>query len=217
MNRFRQKNNNTKCKEESMKKILVISMVLALALALVLPSVALAAGPNIAVFKTAGYINPVGGIDVGKVKELGKSGTWLVDDRHIWGQFTSGSLTGPFTLTYDGIFALATQEGNLHGILKMDKSGETFEINGKVAPLKMVTTPYGALPELDIAGHWTYLKGGKGAGDFSAKIDFIPDAAGHVGSIPFSTFEMTGKNIVRDRDNDRNNDRDNDHNNHNGH
>jgi hypothetical protein len=167
-----------------MKRILFISLILALMLSLVLPSVAMAAKP--AVFSAQGTMT---GIDDGTTKQLGHSGLWLVKDRHIDGVL-AGDLTGNFKITYGGVFALPSQKGNLSG--RMVVGQKVFEINGSVDPLTML--PSGA-PMLTIHGHWTGLKGIRATGTFNAYMVFIPDATGHVVKILDSAFVMTGKYV----------------------
>jgi hypothetical protein len=175
-----------------MKKILVLSLVLALVLTLILPSVAMAAKPvKPAAFNASGVLVS---IDDGKTKQLGDSGKWLVSDRHIQGTFVSGSLDGDFTLTYGGVFDLATQAGHLAG--KMVVGSSSFAVTGKAAPFTFVGWYAEGIPilELTITGNWNYLKGGKGNGTFTAIMDFIPTADGHVAAVlPTSSFVMKGK------------------------
>jgi hypothetical protein len=172
-----------------MKKILVISMVLALVLVLMLPSVAMAAAPKTS-FNASGVMS---GIDDGQVKELGNSGKWLVTDRHIQGQFLSGDLgtSSAFTLTYGGVFKLADQSGELLGTLKANN--DTFLITGKVAPYVITDMGGYQLPKLNISGHWNSVKGIKANGDFAAWMIFVPTADGHVAYIAASSFIMNGK------------------------
>jgi hypothetical protein len=170
-----------------MKKILLIGVILAMVLTLILPSVAMAAKPS--VFTASGEMTT---IDQGQTRELGESGKWLVADRHILGTFDSGDLDGDFTLTYGGVFDLATQAGNLVGTLK--NGSKTILVTGKVSPYEIVDTGMGfSAPQLTIKGKWVGLKGLKANGEFTAWFIFIPDEEGHVVQIIASSFDMTGK------------------------
>jgi hypothetical protein len=165
-----------------MKRILFISLVLALMLSLILPTVAMAAKP--AAFSAQGVMSS---IDDGTVKQLGNSGLWLVKDRHITGTLT-GDLVGDYTITYGGVFRLTTQEGQLAG--RMEVGSTVIALTGSVEPLTF--TNFGA-PILSIHGNWTVLKGEKANGSYQAYMVFVPDAAGHVVQVLDSAFIMTGK------------------------
>jgi hypothetical protein len=177
-----------------MKKILAISLVLALALTLLMPSVAMAARP--AEFSASGVFND---IDQGKVKPLGNSGKWLVTDRHIQGEFLpDGALEGDFTLTYGGVFNITDQSGHLAGRLSTDAG--TFAITGETKPLEVLDyiiledgTIFPTLCKLSVTGRWTGLKSINANGKFESWFTFDIDAEGHVVNIYDSSFEMTGK------------------------
>lgn len=174
-----------------MKKVLVISLLLAMVMSMLVPAAAMAAGPASAAFGAQGYLT---GIDTGSVKPLGNSGKWLVRDRTIPGQFVGGDLgSAAFTLTYGGVFELATQAGNLVGTLRTGDS--VLLVTGQVAPLSFVPAPVpgGYLPALTIAGHWVGTSGVKANGTFQAYMVFVPTADGHVDYIIDSGFMMTGK------------------------
>ncbi len=179
-----------------MKRILAISLVLALALILLVPSTAMAAKP--VAFAANGSLS---GIDEGDVKPLGNSGKWLVSDRNIQGEFIDGDLEGAFTLTYGGVFDISDQSGRLNGHL-FTESG-TFTVTGETQPL--VVLDYIVLPdgnggiiifptlcELTVTGHWAGLKDLNANGNFEAWFTFNVDMAGHVDTIFNSSFEMTG-------------------------
>ncbi len=174
-----------------MKKVLLVSLLLALVMSLLLPAAAMAASPASGTFGAQGYLT---GIDTGNVKPLGNSGKWLVRDRTITGQFVGGDLgSTAFTLTYDGVFELTTQEGNLVGTLSTGNSA--LLVTGQVAPLSFVSAPVpgGYLPVLTITGHWVGISGVKANGSFQAYMVFVPTADGHVDYIIDSGFMMTGK------------------------
>jgi hypothetical protein len=171
-----------------MKRILFISLVLALMLSLVLPSVAMAA-PKPAVFSAQGIMT---GIDTGDVKPLGDTGRFLVKDRHIQGEFTGGDLgTASFVITYGGIFDLQTQAGFLTG--KMEVDSKKIIISGATKPLTLVDMGGYYLPKLEICGLWSGAKGINAAGTFTAYMIFVPTPDGHVAYIVNSSFDMTGR------------------------
>jgi hypothetical protein len=174
-----------------MKRILAISLLLALVLSLIVPTAAFAAkAPVSTSFSAYGEMQT---IDNGNVRPLGNTGKWLVLDRHIQGQFVSGDLsTSPFKLTYGGIFDLATQAGNLVGT--MQTASGTLLVTGSVAPLTGVYSEEagGYLPLLSISGNWTGLWGIRASGTFQAYMIFVPTDDGHVKYIVDSAFVMTG-------------------------
>ena len=182
-----------------MKKLLVISLVLALVLTMVLPSVAMAAGPSTKLFNASGTMNS---IDNGNVKQIGHSAKWIVKDRHITGDFSdSSSVSGPFTITYEGIFDINTQAGSFVG--KMEAGSADFVVSGKTDPFTIVgqtPVPDGAggyimapLCKLTLNGDWIGIRGQKASGKFNAYMVFIPTTDGHVAAIVDSVFNMTGK------------------------
>lgn len=70
----------------------------------------------------------------------------------------------------------------------------TLKVNDKITPLEMVPTPYGFdLPMLSISGQWNIVGGTPGSGTYEAWLIFVPTPDGHVGYIPFSSFNLTGK------------------------
>jgi len=169
--------------------------VLALVLVLAVPSLAMAA-PPLSKAPDKGAFNAVGAptsIDDGKVKPLGTTGKWLVTDRHLKGQFVNGELSGPFTLTYGGVFKISDQSGNLAGTL--DSGKDRFSVVGDTQPVLPVGSPYlldGAivLPVvMQASGYWTGLKNLKAVGDFNALIilavEFDPatKTTGHVKAV----------------------------------
>jgi hypothetical protein len=176
-----------------MKKLLMLGVILAMVLTLILPSAAMAAKP--ASFYASGAIF---GITPGTVDAAGNSGNWRVMEREITGTlFNMNDLPvrDNFSLTYKGVFELATQQGNFRGLMTSDE--KSFNVNGKVAPLEsvLVNLPgYGLvnLPKLTISGNWNYADGDKGNGVFEAWLIFIPDG-GHVGSVVASSFVMKSK------------------------
>jgi hypothetical protein len=171
-----------------MKKILIISLVLALVLAVAAPTAVMACRPDL--FAAQGVIS---GIDTGTVKQLGHSDNWQVKNRTIQGTFLTGSLGNgaPFSLTYDGVFSLTTQAGHLRG--NLFAGGSVMAVNGTVAPLTMVNMGTYSLPMLNITGTWNVKWGPKASGNFQAYMVFVPDADGHVLQVVDSAFVMNGK------------------------
>jgi hypothetical protein len=183
-----------------MKRILIVSLVLAMAVTLLLPTGAMAAKPE--TFAASGVLTS---IDQGNVKPL-SDGRWLVVDRHIEGKFlpsTTGKankLNGPFTITYSGVFDLTTQAGSFLG--KLEAKSATLGITGKTQPFEIVGSTqvpdgqggYITVPlcKLTISGHWIGIKGLDAKGEFNAWFVFIPTADGHVAAIVDSSFIMTG-------------------------
>ena len=169
------------------RRLLFISLVLALLLTALMPSTALAAKP--ASFGASGIITC---ISSGTVVPAGESGRWVVVERELGGTFLSGDISGDFTMSYKANVELLTQAGNLNGTL--EAGTYVLKVNGKLQPLEIVPTPFGIdLPKLTINGHWTFTDGAQGQGDFEAWVIFIPTPEGHVGSIVASAFNLTGK------------------------
>lgn len=170
------------------KRILVISLTLALILAALTPTAALAAKP--VPFEAEGTINY---ISPGDVVPAGESGRWRVIERELTGVFLSGDITGPFTMTYRANVELATQAGNLHGTLEAESC--LLRVNGKIQPLEFSHWWIPTVPvmKLTINGHWTTNEGARGNGDFTAEVYFVPTPEGHVAFIVDSSFTMTGQ------------------------
>jgi len=172
---------------EMKRRLLFISLTLALVLTTLMPSAAVAAKP--ASFGASGiitYISP------GTVFPAGESGRWVVVERELSGTFLSGDIDGDFTMTYKANVELSTQAGNLHGTL--ETGPYVLKLNGKIQPLEMVPTPLGIeLPKLTIYGRWTFTDGARGQGNFEAWVIFIPTPEGHVQSIVASALNLTGK------------------------
>ncbi len=180
-----------------MKKILVLSLVLALALTLVMPSVAMAANPK--PFSASGTFSS---IDEGNVTVIGVDDAYQVpifqvQDRHIQGEFArsvkgeSNRVNGPFTITYDAVVN-GYQMGKFSGILKAKSA--SFDVKGISYGVTEINPNKGY--RIDLGGTWTGTQGIKGSGNFAAYFYFIPvvDEYGiaHVGAITDSSFSMTG-------------------------
>jgi hypothetical protein len=175
-----------------MKKLLLVSLMLALILALILPTAVVAGKPEIQPFQAAGILTD---IDNGNVNQIGHSTLWKVSDRHIKVKFTQGDLNDNFILTYQGIFDLYTQAGDFVGNLVQDNGDTKAMVFGQVAPLTFIPVGKvgGGNPIIQISGTWTGVSGLKARGEFQASMVFIPDEYGHVAEIVYSGFEMTGK------------------------
>ncbi len=196
------------------KKVLFISLALALLLTTFMPAAALAAKPppKVEDFNATGaitYITP------GDVKPAGNSGRFVVVERELGGAL-SGAINGAYTLTYKANVELATQAGTLHGTL--EAGSYVLQVNGTIEPLQPYSGTlypfigwfevpgFGVVPiyyvpgfglypifELEINGQWTIVDGAQGNGDFKAYAAFIPTPEGHVAYIVDSAFGMTGK------------------------
>lgn len=198
-----------------MKKMLAISLILALMMSLVLTPAAATAGPLS--FSGTGSIYYISEGDASSpetVLQCGSSDNWHVTDRIVKGTFDEdGNVSGDFTMVYSGVFKMnyekfisgnsqGYQSGNFYGSLTMDDNSAIFKLNGKVSPMSL--TPVGYYPvgndmvpimELAITGSWNLQQGGTGNGDFNASIKFVPTPDGHIYFVVpnLSHFTMTGK------------------------
>ena len=175
------------------KRLLVISLTLALILAALTPATAFAAKP--VTFEAEGTIIS---ITPGDVAPAGESGRYRVIEREITGDL-SGGINGPFTLTYKANVELATQAGRFVGT--MEAGAYLLRVNGQIQPLEFSrwmefptdSGNYVPVMKLTINGHWTSIDGGRGNGDFTAEVYFVPTPEGHVAFIVDSSFTMTGQ------------------------
>jgi len=171
------------------KRLLFISLVLALVLTTLVPAAALAAKPvPFIATGTISYISP------GTVLPAGESGRYRVVERELGGTLSGdigGEVGTDFTMTYKANVELATQAGNLHGTL--EAGPYVAKVNGKIEPLEWLGPPYASPALLTIEGHWTFINGARGQGDFEAWAIVILNELGHVVWIPDSSFTMTGK------------------------
>ena len=183
---------------EMRKRLLFISLVLALVLTTLMPAAALAAKP--VPFYAAGTISA---LDEGTVFPAGESDRWRVVLREAGGS-VSGSVEDGFTMTYKANVT-SEQVGNLHGTLAFNIEPYVLRVNGKTGqatPVGLVEIAPGVfLPKLllPISGHWSFIDGARGQGDFEGWVVFlaVPDEEGnlHVGPVypDESYFEMTGQ------------------------
>jgi hypothetical protein len=168
-----------------MRKRLFSILVTILVLTVLSPTTVMAAKPV-----PFAAIGTVTGISPGTVFPAGESGRWVVVERELTGTL-SGDVSGNFTMTYKGNVELATQAGNIRGILQSNEY--VFQVNGKIQPLEWLGTPYASPAMLTLSGHWTVTTGAQGQGNFDAWAMFIPTPEGHVGTILASSFTMTGQ------------------------
>lgn len=169
-----------------MKRFL-ISILLALIAGAVFPAVSLAAG-SVSIFGSG----TITGISDSNEFPAGKSGRVIVIDRDILGVFTSGDITGDFTMTYRANVDLATQAGNLSGTLNIGRY--LFKVEGKTDPVEWLPVAGGYIGKLTVRGNWALLSDKQGQGNFEADIIFIPTPEGHVASIVHgSSFTLTGQ------------------------
>jgi len=178
------------------KRLLFISLALALVLTILVPATALAAKPvPLEASGTINYISP------GAVFPAGNSDRWRVAERELTGEL-SGDISGDFTMTYKAnVESVVTQAGNLHGTL--EAGDYVLKVNGKIQPLEFVgwyippgTPGYpDGVPylKITISGHWAFTEGARGQGEFDAWVIFIPTSEGHVGYIVNSAFDLSGQ------------------------
>jgi hypothetical protein len=175
-----------------MKKLLLVSLMLALVLALVVPTSVLAAKPA-SYDATGTFIS----IDEGQVKCLAYDAVnpfntlWQVKNRHIEGVFNSndedGALQGPFTITYDAMVN-GLQMGFFSGNLKAKS------VNLKISGISYgIDLSQGFPPPLPwritMGGIWS--KDSKHNGSFTAEFCFIPTADGnHIAYLTSSSFTL---------------------------
>jgi hypothetical protein len=174
------------------KRLLFISLTLALVLTTLMPGVTLAAKPAPVSFSTSGTIS---GISPGKVLPAGATGKWVVVERQIVGEL-SGDINGAFTMNYHAMVeSIFTQAGDFHGWLTVGEDSYVLQVKGTIEPLEIVYyEPWATfLPKLTINGTWKLTQGEHGSGDFNAWVIFVPTPDGHVGFIPDSNFNLTGE------------------------
>jgi hypothetical protein len=184
------------------KRLLLISLALALVLTTLMPTAALAKEspkpPKIGkTFDASGFITGITEGTVYPVNPADPYGLWKVEGREIYATL-SGDIAGDVTLTYDGQFLILTQEGTFSGDLATGYY--QLEVNGESEPLEIVYIggPFGYLPKIAINGSWSFITKEKKTkvegyeGTFGAWIVFIPDAQGHIVQIVDSSLTMTG-------------------------
>ncbi len=143
-------------------RLLVISLVLALALTMVAPAAVLTCGEFDAPFHCEGVINEIEPTIIGENVFQLPDETWWVDDREIWGTFDTGDVIGPFTLTYDAIIESAeTQVGTFWGtIVVWDDNNEDsriFEVTGSLEPGELLSFDPWRL-KVTVLGQWSLIE-----------------------------------------------------------
>lgn len=196
------------------KRLLIISLVLALALTVSAPAAALTSGENDDPFHCEGVINAIEPTIIGENVFEQPDGTWLVVDREIWGTFNSGDVIGPFTLTYDAIIESAwTQVGTFEGtIVAWDDEGEDsriFEVTGSLEPAELLSEDPWRL-KVTVLGQWSLIEDDEvyRIGDLEAWAIFEADWIGgqpHAGEIVDSAFTLTGYGGIQGNDDDQGN------------
>lgn len=177
------------------RRLLFISLALALVLTTLMPSLVLAAKP--VAFKAGGIItdiSPGNVLPAGKLDEdtgNSASGRWRVVEREIRGTL-SGDIGGDFLFTYKANVELATQAGNFHGTLGV--GDYTMKVEGESLPIEFAGW-YGPYPlfTLTLEGNWTFIDGANGNGVLDASATFVPTPAGHIAFIVASDFTLTGQ------------------------
>lgn len=157
------------------------------------------AGPHVP-FSVSGVILT---IDTGDVKPAGQSGRFIVRDRQITGTFT-GSISGPFVITFNTNVPIATQSGRIHGrlIAGVHEANVTMASSTGPTPVECETpdgatciaTPGGNfVPGLLLNGRMNFLSGAKGQGSVNGWLIPILDDQGHIVSIVASQLTISGQ------------------------
>ena len=157
------------------------------------------AGPHVP-FSVSGTIQT---IDTGDVKPAGQSGRFIVRDRHITGTFT-GSINGPFVITYDSNVPIATQAGRIHArlIAGVYEANVTMASSTGATPVECETpdgatciaTPGGNfVPGLLLNGRMNFLSGAKGQGSVTGWLIPTFDMEGHINGIAVSQLTISGQ------------------------
>ncbi len=136
-------------------------------------------------------------IDEGNVDAAGKSGRFVVKDRHIGGRL-SGALgdqqltDAPFEFTLGTNVPLMTQSGNVHGVLEVAGFQARVAAKTTLGPTPIPCTPVappacipgpdggGHVPGLLINGTLTFVGGTTGHGTIDAFIVPLLDDEGHI-------------------------------------
>ena len=195
------------------KKLLFISLALAMVLTALSPAMALAAKP--VSFSADGiivFITP------GDVSQAGKSSRFVVTERQIIGE-VAGDIGGPLVFTYRGNVDVQTQAGTIHGTVIFPGQPYVLDVNGRIEPVELAPIPEAItlvvawyvpfppyvfpagtplpagtlMPKLSIPGRWIFTEGAKGQGALDAWVQFTTDAGGHINYFYFSAFDLTGK------------------------
>ena len=162
------------------KRQLFISIVLGVYLAALIPGVVMAAKPID--FLATGNVTVLEPVEYPDVFPAGNSGRWVVASRYLAGELV-GDIPGSFafTMTYTANVKLPEEAGNLHGTLKMN--GYTLKVNGKTGAVAEDT--------IRISGHWTFIEGAKGHGEFEAELVFDTSTGELIPKL--SLIQLTGE------------------------
>lgn len=178
------------------RRLLFISLALAVVATASIWAAALAAKP--VPFSASGTVD---NISDGDVFPAGESGRWVVAERELTGTL-SGDINGEFTMTYKANVELETQAGRLHGTLEV--GSHVIKVNGEVEPLTQVGVIYWEVEpdvwmdmpklKLTLGGHFTFINGAQGNGEFDADVVFVPTLDGHVDAVlsDESAINMSG-------------------------
>ncbi len=142
-------------------------------------------------------------IDEGEVKPAGKSGRFIVRDRHVTGTF-AGDISGGFTISYDTNVPLATQSGPIHARMVAGVYEANITMASSVGPTPVpcdlpdgktcIETPVGTfVPGLLLNGRMNFLNGAKGKGNVSGWLIAILDEDGHITSILAGQLTIVGQ------------------------
>ncbi len=169
-------------------RVLIIGVAVALLAVGLLPGAVTAKQQSMEAIGTIDYISgTVGSPD-------GNSGNYKVTSRTVTGTFTSGDLTGGYSMTYKANVDLNTQAGNMSGQLSTDQY--SIDVSGTSDPVQWSPSsdsPMGYVGTSSASGTWQ-LHGGPGSGTFSTTFSFVPTIDGHIAYIlPGSTFELKGQ------------------------
>ena len=159
------------------------------------------AGPPVP-FSANGIIQK---IDDGDVRPAGQSGRFIVRDRHIIGTFT-GSISGPFEITYNTNVPLATQSGHIHGLLTAGgyEANVTAESSTGLTPVECdapdgvkciatATPGVNFVPGLLLVGRINFLSGANGRGSLTGWLIPNLDPQGHIDGILDSQLTLIGQ------------------------
>lgn len=175
-------------------------VLLAAALVLALAPGTVWAGGSPTPFAVTG---PILTIDDGDVAAAGKSGRFVVKERHITGLlFGSVGYGEPFTFTFGTNVPLLTQSGQIHGTLTAGVYQAAVRASSQIGatPIPCAVAPPGSpcvdgfLPGLLIDGTFAFTGGVEGDGTATGWL--IPDidpATGHIVGVLAGAIELVGQ------------------------
>lgn len=138
----------------------------------------------------------IGSIDAGDVTPAGRSGRYLVDDRHVGGEL-SGDIEGTFIMTYDANVAIVTQSGPVRGTIEFYDENEDITYAARFnarseGEFTSFEQGVGGTMELEIDGDLTFVNEANGHADWNAWLKVALDADGHIVSILDSDLNIEG-------------------------